>query len=282
MKQFEIEDGSWARGVVLWVMLGAWSMPAEGVAAPISGGEPPATAAASTSSVSGLAVKVEPTVPDGEKLRGWVEDQGRTALAERPPLEPGDFVRIVVAGGPWDYRVKIELVRRERVLGEQPGELVCECNSDELLKKVGDAIGEGVDRLAEIERREREAAAQNAQNAQEEREERERAELADGESGPRMGPLGYAGIGGGVVGAGMLGAGIGLAVRPNEIRGEPGSLEIRSMRGAGIGLAATGGVVLAAGVALIVVDVVRRRGRSTALVPTLAPQYAGLVVARRF
>jgi hypothetical protein len=281
MKAFEIEGGAWARGVVLWTVLGAWALPATGVAAPVSGGEPSATApaTASTSSVPGLAVKVEPTVPDGEKLRGWVEDQGRTVLAEHPPLEPGDVVSIVVSGGPWDYRVKVELVRRERLLDEQPGELVCECNSDELLKKVGEAIRAGAERLAEIERIEREAAAQNAQD---EKAERERAEPADEERRPRMGPLGYAGIGAGVVGAGMLGVGIGLAVRPNEIRGEPGSLEIRSMRGAGIGLAATGGVVLAAGVALVVVDVVRRRGGSTALVPTFAPQYAGLVVARRF
>lgn len=279
MKAFENEAGSRARGVALWAALGALAIPTGGLAAPASGGEPPATTAASASSVPGLAVRVEPTVPDGEKLRGWVEDQGRAVLGERAPLEAGDLVSVAVTGGPWDYRVKVELVRRERPLDEQPPELVCECNSDELLKKVGEAIREGADRLAELERSEREAAAQNAQD---EREERERAEPSDQERRPRMGPLGYAGIGAGVVGAGMLGAGIGLAVRPNEIRGEPGSLEIRSTRGAGIGLAATGGVVLAAGVALIVVDVVRRRGRATALVPTLSPQYAGLLVARRF
>lgn len=281
MKALEIEGRSRARGVVLWAVLGVWSLPATGLGAPTSRGEAPANApvAPSPSSVPGLAVQVEPTVPDGEKLRGWVEEQGRATLSEGPPLEPGDLVSLVVSGGPWDYRVKVELFRRERSLDEPPGELVCECSSDEMLKQVGEAIRAGAERLAEIAQVEREAAAQIAR---EEREEARRAEQADQGPRRRVGPLGYAGIGASVVGAGVLGAGIVLATRPNQIRGEPGSLEIRSTRGAGIGLAVTGGAVLAAGVALVVVDVVRQRRRSTALVPVIAPRYAGLAVARAF
>jgi len=276
MKVFEFRDRAWfgrtARGAWLaaW-LLGAWSVPAIGHAAPAPG---KGASAVTRADVPGLAVQVEAGVPDGEKVAGWVQDQGREALGQREPLEAGDVVQVVVDGGPYDYRLTIALSRREQPLDEAPTSIVCECSSDEMLAKVAEGIGAGADRLLELARIEREAAEQ---------ERLERAGTGTNDrQGRRMGPLGYAGIAGIVVGAGMVGGGIPLALRPLEIRGEPGSLELRSTRNAGIGLAAAGGAVLATGVALLVVDLVRHRERMTALVPTLGPQHAGVTFMRRF
>jgi len=95
--------------------------------------------------------------------------------------------------------------------------------------------------------------------------------------------MGSVGIGVAVLGAGLLGAGVPLALQPDEIRGGTGRMvERRSTYDLGIGMAAVGGVALLAGVSLHVVDVRRRRQRAVAVVPTLAPRNAGLIIAWRF
>ena len=85
-----------------------------------------------------------------------------------------------------------------------------------------------------------------------------------------------------MAGAGLTTAGVLLALRPKEIRGEPGNAEVRDLRGTGVGLATSGGIVLATGVAMLVVDLVVPRKRSLALVPLLRPRMAGVSLVRRF
>ena len=75
---------------------------------------------------------------------------------------------------------------------------------------------------------------------------------------PAIGPLGYAGIGVGVVGLAGVGTGIGLLVRGVQPI-EPTFVERRNFRpGGAVGLA-VGGAALVAGVAMLVVDLSRRR-----------------------
>jgi hypothetical protein len=263
----------------IFVALGLWlaslHVSSPGNAAPANGGETPKVVKGTTSTrVPGLAVWVEPTVPEGERIGGWVEERGAEVLRQHePPLEPQDLVRVAVRGGPYDYQLYVALLRNRRLLPNQPGVLVCECGSDEMLDRVGEAIAAGARRLTD-------SAAAEREVADEAREKTEPQVAADTtRKRRRLGALGYAGIGVGVLGAGLLGAGIPLALREEEIRGGPGQIETRSMRGLGSGLAAGGGVALAAGVSLLVVDLIRQRKRMVAVAPILSAWQVGVAIA---
>jgi hypothetical protein len=273
-----------AKIVVLGGLLGVWSLPATGGAAPAKGGAAPesgAEADASPSRVPNLVVWVEPGVTDGERIGGWVEERGAVVLREhQPPLEPEDLVRVAVRGGPYDYQIHIALLRRKRLLEDQLDVIVCECSSDEMLDRVGEAIDAGARRLTDAGARER------AEGAAEEQDEVpadvEPVESMKKEDRERLGAMGYVGIGVGVLGAGMMASGIPLTLRPDELRGEPGTLSMYSTRRSGIGLAVGGGVALAAGVALIVVDVVRHRKSRMAFAPAVGRGRAGVSIVGRF
>lgn len=266
------------------VVLGLWLVPAlvptEGLAAPAKGSPPPTTAGEGITlqNVPGLMVWVEPTVPEGERIGGWVEERGAQVLQQhRPSLEPEDLIRVAVRGGPYDYQIHFALLRNKRLLPDQPEVLVCECGSDEMLTRVGEAIGAGAQRLTDAAEAERAVAEQEAA---------ERAAAAeregDGKDRRGIGGLGWVGIGVAVLGGGALAAGIPLALREVELRGEPGTLSSYSTRPVGVGLAIGGSVALAAGVTLVVVDVVRRRERRVAMVPGVSHRHAGLSLVGKF
>jgi hypothetical protein len=277
-----------AKIVVLGGLLGVWSLPATGVAASEHGAAAPvkenaglesgAEAAPSSSRVTNLVVWVEPGVSDGERIGGWVEERGAVVLREhQPPLEPEDLVRVAVRGGPYDYQIHIALLRRKRLLEDQLDVIVCECSSNEMLDRVGEAIDVGARRLTDAATRERaEAVVQPPEPAKEAPGEDTK------EDRERLGAMGYVGIGVGVLGAGVMASGILLTLRRDELRGEPGTLSRYSTRPPGIGLAVGGGVALAAGVALIVVDVVRHRKSRVAFAPAVGRGQAGLSIVGRF
>lgn len=256
--------------IALGASLGPWVVPTKGVAAP-------APSEGTTSRVPSLAVWIEETVPEGERVRGWVEDRAARVLNEHQPLEPQDLIRVGVRGGPYDYRIFIALVRDKRLLPGQPPMLVCECGSTEMLERVGEAIAAGAERLAQVARAERAAKAA--------------AEAADAERKPapppppveaderrrRLGPLGYVGIGATTLGVGFFAAGIPLLVRPVQTRGEPGGIiEHRLTRPPGVGLSVAGGLTLATGVSLLVLDLVRHRKRKGAALSVIMIGPAGV------
>jgi hypothetical protein len=101
--------------------------------------------------------------------------------------------------------------------------------------------------------------------------------------GPHIGPLGYTGIGVGVLGTGALAAGIPLIFRPPDmLRGEPPNVEEYSTAIPGIVMAVGGGVALAAGVTLVVVDLVRRRKQHMAILPAVDRQFVGASLSTKF
>lgn len=266
--------------LLVWLAMAATSTAAPGES------ESMTAAAYVDSSVPGLAIRIEPTVPQGERIYGWIEERAQAVLGARAqPLEAEDVVRVAVRGGSYDYRVQIVLVRHGQLIAGQPAVLVCECGSDEMLEKVGEAIGAGADQLSAVAAEER-AAAERA--IAEEREERERErQKAGGAVNERSGkvrlrPLGYAGIGVGVLGTGLLVAGIPLSLRPMEVREANDTYEGYTTRPAGISLAVVGSAVLTAGISLLVIDLVRHREPAVALVPAVGPRHAGLSVARKF
>lgn len=266
--------------VVLGLGLGAWGVPAMAVAAPSKTVVAAGDDDAASSGVPNLLVWVEPGVPDGERVGGWVEERGAVVLREhQPALEDEDLVRVAVRGGPYDYRIHIALLRGKRLLKEQLDVIVCECSSDEMLERVGEAIGEGARRLTDAAGEERSTPPPPPPESKPEKAK----PATRKEDRQRLRPMGYAGIGVGVLGAGALVGGIMLALRPDEIRQEPGASSTRyTTRPPGVALGIGGSLALSAGITLIVVDVVLHRKPRMAVVPAMGRGQAGLSIVRRF
>jgi hypothetical protein len=106
----------------------------------------------------GLVVRVADDVPDTELIHQWIEQRGRDVLGERrATLEARDLIRVAVRGAPYDYRITLQVRRRGKDLPEQPEPLICECGSEEMLARVGEAIDVAADRLTVVAAQERRA-----------------------------------------------------------------------------------------------------------------------------
>lgn len=279
----EVEEAmtGWSsKVVVLGLGLGFSLVPMLGFAAPDKEAQTSDAGEGITlQSVPGLVIWVDPKVSDGERVGGWVEERGAQVLRKHEPqLEPEDLIHVTVKGGAYDYQIHVALLRERHLLPDQPDVLVCECGSDEMLDRVGEAIDAGARRLTDAAAAERDAEDQlqgklpvQPQLPDDAKKKRQ-----------RLGALGYGGIGVSVLGAGVMGAGIALALRPDELRGDPGTLSTYTTRPPGIGLSVGGGVALAAGITLIVVDAVRHRKSRVALMPTVGSRMVVLSIARRF
>jgi hypothetical protein len=96
-----------------------------------------------------------------------------------------------------------------------------------------------------------------------------------------IGPLGFSGIAALTLGVGATVAGGVLVVKPADARPVSNGAEVREYRPAGIALVSVGSAVVLAGVAMIAVDVIRRRDkRRMTLLPTIGP--SGLALHVRF
>lgn len=281
-ERIRVFDGPHRALPLAW--LACWcvgAMPVPGLAAPVDATLPaaePRADVATASTVPGVAIWTETTGDTGVALRAWVEECAQQVLEQRAsPLGPEALIRIMVHGGPYDYRVRLELVHRDRRLDDQPQALRCECGSDEMLERLGVAIEAAAERLA---------AQRAAEATQAARAEPSRtmvlSDTSRGRSERHLGRLGWAGIGMSALGASALGTGIALALPPDELRIIDSMPYRRSTHPAGVALVAGGGVVLATGVVMIVVDLVRPRAAPIAIMPTVGSRWAGLSIARRF
>ena len=98
-----------------------------------------------------------------------------------------------------------------------------------------------------------------------------------------IGPMGYVGIGTLVMGTGSLAAGIALSLLPDQTRPAGDVVERRSTHTTGVVLASVGGVLVASGIALLTVDVVRRkRQRRVTFRPFITPERAVVSMGVRF
>lgn len=209
-----------------------------------------------------LAVKVDPEMLQGEAHRGWVEARGREVLERRPgALQPGDRILVELAGTTRNYRVEIRVLLQGEPLASQPEPFVCKGSSDELLALVETAIDDAVDRL--IEARKAEQAEQERQaeerveqdrEAQAKADEAARRKLAETPYRPARLGLGGAvamGLGGALVVSGAVVTSRGAVPSGNDLLG---SIDFRPP---GYALLGVGSAVLMAGLAVLVVDVVR-------------------------
>lgn len=255
----------------------------------------PPTAPAVAIPADVLRVDVEPGIDDAALLRGWIADRhpGLPEALRDPAGTHAQGIAVRIAGSTYDYRISVTAMRDGEPLGPLAEPTRCECTIEELLEQVDAGIEAAIEQLqapAPSPPAPSEPAPPAASSPEvvapapsPEPSPREPSPVRElDQRSRRLGPLGHAGIGVAVAGAGLSVAGIVLAVRPTQIRGEPGDVEIRDFRGGGLGLAVSGGVVLATGVALLVVDRVTARRRATAWVPVLRPGMVGVSIARRF
>jgi hypothetical protein len=99
----------------------------------------------------------------------------------------------------------------------------------------------------------------------------------------KIGPMGIAGIASLATGTGLLAAGIPLALAPDRVRPAGDIVERRSTRPTGLALASVGSVLIAAGVVLTTIDVIRRKKqRRAAFVPYVAPTGVAVSMEVRF
>lgn len=259
----------------------------------------PPTAPAAAIPADVLRVDVEPGIDDAALLRGWIADRhpGLPEALRDPGGTHAQGIAVRIAGSTYDYRVSVTAVRDGEPLGPNAEPTRCECTIEELLEQVDAGIEAAIEQLQApapsppAPSKPAPLPAPPAASTPEVVAPAPSPEPSTREPSPvrqldprssRLGPLGHAGVGVAVAGAGLSIAGIVLAVRPTQIRGEPGDVEIRDFRGGGLGVAVSGGVVLATGVALLVVDRVTVRRRATAWVPVLRPGMVGVSIARRF
>jgi hypothetical protein len=212
-----------------------------------------------------LTVDVDPEMLQSEAHRGWVEARAREVLERRPrALEPDDHIEIGLAGTNRNYHLVVRVLRHGQPIAEQPDPIACKGSSDDLLVAVEAAVDDAVDRLIQAHKAEERAVVQ-AVLAAEEQAEREREARATTEKDRRRelaakpyrpARLGLAGAVATGLGSALVVSGAILAARG---RVDWGNDFIRDVdyRPPGYALLAVGSTVLATGITMLVVDVVR-------------------------
>jgi hypothetical protein len=234
-----------------------------------------------------LRVEVDLAIEDAPLIPAWVAARS-SHLVEALSGPDGQEHRLVVEirGGTYDYRVSVVALRNGKLVAAS-GPTRCECTNEELLALVDDEIAEVVGSLHEAPPEQPAGAASDPPAPHSASSTVEPVGPGHGDRRDRidhrpLGSLGYTGIGIGVVGIGMMAGGIPLALQHDQIRGEPGAIMTRSPHDAGIGLSVAGGIALAGGVAIIVVDAIRARKRAITVAPTGARRHVGVMLTWKF
>lgn len=217
-------------------------------------------------------VKVAPSVPEADTMVTWLEDRAQAVLKVRgEALEDVDLIRIMVDGGPFDYRVTLALFRREKALPpqQQPEPFDCDCSTEQMLEGIEAPIGAAAQTLedfAEQEHRERDEALATAKRrrAEERRrlqvEQRAAAQQAAEQQPTRYRPtrLGRTGIG--LLGAGGMATLSGIIMVTRPAKPLPGyQTTVRNWAPPGFALLGVGVTAMVSGTITLVADIVRCR-----------------------
>lgn len=229
---------------------------------------------------SPLRIEVDSTVDDAELLREWITAQNSDVATKVPVISGHEqWIAVHVGGVTYDYTITVVAMRDGEPVGNSAAPLGCECTTERLLGIIETRIDMAVSDLK-----------QPPPRPQLRRSERPEIEIQPIEpivddSGGRersLQPLGIAGVGLAVLGAGALGGGVFLWLRPDDIRTDPPVVETRSTRKAGAYTMASGGATVLIGLTMIVAERLRRRKDRVAVAPSVGPRGAGVAITGRF
>lgn len=237
-------------GLGVGLLLALASAPA-GALAPTS---PPANATAPAAQAKRLRVKVAPAIVDANVIPGWIADRN-PRLDEQVPTLAGheQWIAVEINGDTYDYRVVVNAMRDGAPVGPAAEVARCECNTEKLLDLVDERIAAAVERLRSTPLEEPPPEPQ----AEPEPEPVTTPSAPPPERRPISG-LGIGGIATAVASAGLLGGGIAMVVAEPKNVPDFYSRE-RTWKPPGIAALAVGGAALAAGVSMLVVDVIQCR-----------------------
>ena len=228
-----------------------------------------------------LRVEVAAELDDAEILASWIEERNAGVAETIPHVEGHEqWIAVAVSGATYDYRVWVVAMRDGVPVDVVEEAVACECNTETLLEMVGERVAEQAEALRGAAGAEATVSRTTAieptigvtQDFGKRRSKTDRT--------LRLQAMGYAGVGAGVLGVGLLTVGATLTWRLEELWGAPGEIYTRPWR-PGIGMAVGGGMVFAAGVSLLVVDLVRQRSSEVAVVPVLDPRQLGVAITWR-
>jgi hypothetical protein len=269
-------EGRWSvlAGILAFMVSSSGTI-ATATAAPSAGSSATEVSSDGKAPSRALRVRVEQSIEDAPLIPAWVADRN-PRLAEMLRDAEGHelWLEVEIVGATYEYGVSVVAMRDGKPVG-MAGPSRCECTNEDLLAVVDEEIAAMVEVLRPG------TAEQSVANTKDDHHKaRAPGDSAlEGRSSVdrrRLGILGYSGIGIGALGVGLMASGIPLALRQDRIRGGPGEVMTRSTHNAGIGLAVAGGMALAAGAALFVVELVRPGVRSIAVTPTMGHRQAGM------
>lgn len=229
-----------------------------------------------------LRIQIEPTITDAALFPQWIRDRNPD-LAQQLPVESAHdyWILVEIWGTTYDYHAHVTVIRDSDPVEPNREDITCDCNSETLLGLVDREIAEVVEHLSTASPDGREQIGPEATITNQDPEPVPIAEPAPSDVRRRLRPLGYAGTGLAILGAGALATGIPLALRP-DIYDERNSMPgIRSTRLPGIALASVGGIVLTTGIALLAIDLIRSRDRTMTIVPEASPRLVRLSLRLR-
>jgi hypothetical protein len=222
----------------------------------------------------GLRVNVDGLGSDGEPVGAKIEETARTVIGEQgfadasEELDPRIVVVVEKTGTEENpgFVVGFSIEKGEEIVPGSARQTDCSlCTRGELIERIKGELP-GLLKLA----RQHQVVAASSEDGGEGGEGGEGGDDGGAEEVKAIGPLGFAGIGLGVVGLAGVGVGVGLAVKGFEPKG-PDYLERTNYRTPGNIVLSIGGAALIAGVVMIAVDVSKRKkarqGKSTRIAP---------------
>ena len=195
-----------------------------------------------------LRVTVAPAIDDATLLPGWIGERNSRVGEQVPSFEGHEqWIEVEISGETYDYRVLVRPMRDGAPLEPASTVARCECNSEKLLELVDERIAVAIEQLQAAPSKEEATEPEPTTAPTPPPPERRRI------SGLGIGGIVVAGLGVSAIGGGAVMA----AVGPRPVS-DATSVE-RSWRFPGLITLGMGSAALAAGVSMLVVDVIQCR-----------------------
>ncbi|MEM9459585.1 MAG: hypothetical protein AAGF11_35740 [Myxococcota bacterium] len=218
------------------------------------------------------------TISDAPIFAQWIHDRNPNVVARLPTETSNEYsILVAIKGATYEYKAQIIAMIDSVPINETNDVITCSCNSETFLNILDREIEAAVEKL-------REFSPDDLKDDTDRTDESAKIDQTDDPYGQNYGagPLGYTGIILGLLGGTSVAMGIPLALQGNKPERRDSKQGFFSTRAPGIALATAGSAVLAAGIAVFIVDRLRSNSRSVTITPTASPESAGLQLRARF